>query len=276
MYIPNMIASFNGIPELQEIYNKYQFVIEQLYGKSYQKLNDEIKQEQKKETRSILGMMRAVQQKRELEMLAKMIGAVIKQGKQEEIEMEVKDLAKGEPIEYYKAGSYSVVFVTNDKIFKLGIERQKFEIKRFHRRFVYPILRKRYEDGENTLYIEAYERHYEDPNITEEELLMVYEELYRDGFRWEDARKPNLVRLKKDNELPSYIRQKDDTKFGFQEDEDKHIALKKGELAVCDLDYIYHKDERDYQEGKYQKKSDQFVIEHEKKLIEQEERGKEL
>lgn len=252
-----MLDQFNQFPELQCIYNENKFVMD-LYHKAinYTTNNEDIDNLQK----SIYNQS-----------LASIIGTVIKMNKQEEIELELKDLSKGEPIEFLSMGGYSLVFETNEKVFKLGNERTQFPIEKYHKRFMYPILRKNYDDS---LYIEAFDKGEIDSNITNEELLMVYEELYRAGFIWLDAKKENLVRLKEDMVLPGYVRQRDDTHFGFKQNSDEPIILKKGELAICDLDFIYYKDDPKFISGDYVDCSDDIVIEFRKKL-EAEERAKE-
>lgn len=205
-----LIDKFKQFPELQDIYNENKFVID-LYHKAMEhiKNSENIKKYLKSTYRQMTGVI---------------IGTIIKKEKQEEIELELGDLSKGKPIKFLSLGGYSLVFETNEKVFKLGVERAQFLIEKYHKRFMYPILRKNYEDN---LYIEAFEKGDIDPNITDEELLMVYEELYKDGFRWLDARKENLVRLKKDMVLTEYVRQRDDTHSGFKQNSEEPIILKK-------------------------------------------------
>lgn len=247
--ITYMMEQFKGFPELEDIYNRNEFLIN-LYHKAIKKIG-EIKKLEKSEKYDCKNMAEIV------------IGTVIKEERQEEVELELADLSKGEPIDFLSLGGFSLVFETNEKVFKLGAEKEQFLIEKYHRRFMYPILRKNYNDK---LYIEAYEKGYNDPNITDEELLMVYEELYKDGFRWLDAKKENLVRLKKDMVLTEYVRQRDDTHSGFKQNSEEPIILKKGELAVCDLDYIYYKDDPEIKNGDYTDKSVDIVKEYRKKL----------
>ncbi len=244
-----LMDKFKGFPELEDIYNKNEFVMD-LYHKTVHFIkNDE--------------NFDRIEKNIYTEMTSTIFGIIIKEEKQEEIELELKDLSNGKPIEFLSLGGYSLVFQTNEKVFKLGAERAKFLIEKYHPRLMYPILRKKYNEN---LYIEAYEKGEIDSNITDEELLLVYEELYRTGLIWLDARKANLVRLKKDNVLPEYVRQKDDTKSGFGVNTSKHIVLKKGELVVCDLDYIYSKDDQKLISGDYIDSSDDIVKEFRKKL----------
>lgn len=257
--IIHMVDKFKWFLELEDIYNKNKFVMD-LYYKTIEK----IKRERERE------ILKEYQKEIYKGITKNIIGTVIKEEKQEEIEMELMDLSKGKPINFLSMGAYSLVFRTNGKVFKLGIEREKFLIEKYHRRFMYPILRKNYDYN---LYIEAYEAGYNDPNITDEELLMVYEELYRSGFIWLDAKKENLVRLEKDNVLSKYIKQRDDTKFGFKKSVGEDVSLKKGELAVCDLDYIYYKDDLEIKNGNCTDKSVDIIKEFRKKLEAEEREG---
>ncbi len=251
-----MTSQSKNFPELEDIYDKNKFLMD-LYNQSIAKMESEIS--------SVFGRNAFTS------IAQTIIGTVIKNGKQEEIELELQDLSKGEPIKPLSIGGYSMVFETNEKVFKLGAEKVQFLIEKYHRRFMYPYLRKSYDDN---LYIEAYEKGYADPNITNEELLMVYEELYRDGFIWLDAKKENLVRLKKDNALPEYVRQRDDTYSGFKRNLEEPITLKKGELAICDLDFIFHKDNPEFMHKNYKDFSVRIVKKLRRKLEAEEREAK--
>lgn len=148
-------------------------------------------------------------------------------------------------------GSCSLTYNINGKHLKLALDMYTPKIPRNHRRFLQPYIKKKLKSD---LSVEVYDTH--DNNIqeiTDEELLEVWEELYRDGLVWEDAKKENLVRLTKENKSPEFIRQRDDTIHGFLEHTKKLGSLKEGEVAICDLDYIYSKCDPLYINGRYPK-----------------------
>ncbi len=71
----------------------------------------------------------------------------------------------------------------------------------------------------------------------------------------------------KDNTLPAYLKKRDDTKYGFEEHTECLEVLKKGEVAICDLAFIYSMDSPEYKSGKFMRgEQDPKVIELEKKL----------
>jgi len=59
--------------------------------------------------------------------------------------------------------------------------------------------------------------------------------------------------LTKDNDLPDFIASEDFNLFGFLEDAryptNNHIALKAGDIVICDLDMLYVKGDPDYEVG---------------------------
>ena len=147
-------------------------------------------------------------------------------------------------------GCHSLTYDIDGKHLKLSAGINNFNIKRNHRRFLQPYIRRKL----GNIFVEVYDtQDNEHEQITDEELLEVFEELYRDGLIWADAKKENLVRLKKDNNFPEFIRQRDDTIYGFEEHTENLEVLKKGEVAICDLDYIYSIDDPVYKSGKYRK-----------------------
>lgn len=146
-------------------------------------------------------------------------------------------------------GWNGLTFDVNGKHLKISCNHDTYMLPRNHRRFLQPKIRK--EIG--NVFIEMYDIHNnEHDTITDEELLEVFEELYWDDIIWADAKKENLVRLVTDNTSPEYIRQRDDTIFGFEEHtENIGEPLKKGEVAICDLDLAYSRFDPRYINGIY-------------------------
>lgn len=167
-----------------------------------------------------------------------------------EKQMILQEVAKGREYEYYTAGSSSIVLKIDDIIVKLGTERRNFAVP-YHPRLIMPIFRKEYGDATFIEISNFAER--SSPEITDEKLLEIYKELEEAGILWSDARKNNLVVLKKDNELPDFIASKEFNVFGFLEDArfptTEHKALKKGDIVICDLDMLYAKGDPNYEEG---------------------------
>lgn len=162
----------------------------------------------------------------------------------------LKEISKGEPYRFKSTGSTSLILQTGDQIVKIGAGRRKFEVP-YHPRIMMPYFRKRYQDGSC---IEVF--NYGDTksaDITDEKLLEIYKELENDGILWGDARKENLVVLRKDNILPDYIASDEFNVLGFLEHPryptNKHKVLKKGDIVVCDLDMLYVKGDPNYQRG---------------------------
>lgn len=193
------------------------------------------------------------------------IGEIIRHQMEEQVDF-LLEICEGKDSEIVSDGSghHSITYKIKDNHLKIGIEGGNFKIKRNHRRFLQPIVRKK----ENNIVMEVYVYHDNNhDNITDEELLEVFEELYNDGLYWADAKKENLVRLLKDNTPPAYLKQRDDTKYGFEEHTKRLEVLRKGEVAVCDLAYIYSMDSPEYKSGKYMRgEQDPKVIDLERKL----------
>lgn len=162
----------------------------------------------------------------------------------------LKEISKGKPYRFKGAGSTSLILQTGDQVVKIGAGRRKFEVP-YHPRIMMPYFRKRYQDGSCMEVFDYGET--KSAEITDEKLLEIYKELEDAGILWGDARKENLVVLKKDNLLPDYIASDEFNVLGFLEHPryptNKHKALKKGEIVVCDLDMLYVKGDPNYQRG---------------------------
>lgn len=162
----------------------------------------------------------------------------------------LQTVSNGQKYNYLSCGSSSFIIQAGDQIVKLGIGRRKFNIP-YHPRIMMPYFRKKYKDGSC---LEVFNFGVVDSaEITDEKLLEIYKELESAGIIWGDARKDNLLVLTKDNEVPDFIQSSDFNIFGFLEDEryptNNHVALKKGDIVICDLDMLYVKGDPDYQEG---------------------------
>lgn len=180
------------------------------------------------------------------------IGEAIKKGVEHEINAVIDSCEDGENINItsHGEGLHSITYDINGKHLKIGSNINNFHIKRNHRRFLQPYIRKEI----NGMTIEVYETHDNNhDNITDEELLEVFEEIYRDGLVWEDAKKENLVRLTKDNVTPEFVIQRDDRVYGYEEHTEELEVLRKGEVAICDLDFIYSIDDPVYKSGRYKR-----------------------
>lgn len=176
--------------------------------------------------------------------------ALLKSPDLEEKMIVLKEISKGQPFRFKSTGSTSLILQTGDMIVKIGAGRRKYEVP-YHPRIMMPYFRKRYQDGSC---IEVF--NYGDTksaDITDEKLLEIYKELEDAGILWGDARKENLVVLKKDNILPDYIASDEFNVMGFLEHPrfptNKHKPLKKGDIVVCDLDMLYVKGDPNYQRG---------------------------
>ena len=180
----------------------------------------------------------------------------------------LKEISKGKPYSFKSTGSTSLILQTGDQIVKIGAGRRKYEVP-YHPRIMMPYFRKRYQDG---TCMEVF--NYGDTKsaeITDEKLLEIYKELEDAGILWGDARKENLVVLKKDNLLPDYIASDEFNVMGFLEHPrfptNNHKTLKKGEIVVCDLDMLYVKGDPNYQRGIFDDVIYDYIDEQEKNGI---------
>lgn len=163
----------------------------------------------------------------------------------------LETVTNGNKCEYKTIGNDSIIFQVGDQIIKLGEDLdEQFEIP-YHPRLMMPYFRKKYKDRS---VLEVYNLgNAESIKITDEELLEIYKELEEAGILWGDARKDNLLVLLSDNVLPDFIKSKDFNLFGFMKDEKfpttNHKVLKKGEVVICDLYFLFAKGDPNYKEG---------------------------
>lgn len=227
-FIPPILKEMKTIEGMKDIYQENQYIMENFYA-------------------TIPFQAKYTEFRFDSKLYNKTIGTIIKEGQQEKIKAIVEEIAQGEQVlpEYESNGNFSMTYKIKDKRLKIGYEKENYQIP-YHPRIMYPIFRKNYrsKDQKRDLYLEVYEEGDNNhDNITDEELLQVYLELREAGIFWSDAHKRNLVRLKKDNNLPDWVIKNDHTMFGFMDNKQEHKVLKKGEVVICDLDSIYLKKE---------------------------------
>lgn len=147
-------------------------------------------------------------------------------------------------IEYINEGSYAVAYRIGNRVLKLGDEFAKYKIPN-HRRILQPVARANYtlEDRRVMAFFEV--TSYVDINFSEEErdeekLYEIYKELRDSGIVWLDAKWSNVGKLLDENKTT--WKGKDvkiaPNSVGFSESY-KGEPLKKGELVVIDLDFLF-------------------------------------
>ena len=224
--IPLIVKKFKRIKGFEDIYEENKFIMEELY--------DTIPFEEEISGLNII----------DRQLCNTTIGIMIKGKQQEKIKATLEELRGGkekEKPEYLTNGNFSITYKAYGKIIKFGHSKQIFPMK-YHPRFMYPIFRRKYEfeNSSKPLYIEYFEEgnNYHS-QISDDELVKVYLELREDGLFWSDAHKRNLVRLKKDNNIPEYVIKNNHEMFGFEEKHGEHKVLRKGEVVICDLDSVW-------------------------------------
>ena len=224
--IPLIVKKFKTIKGLEDIYEENKFIMEELY--------DTILFEEEISGLNII----------DRQLCNITIGIMIKEKQQEKIKATLEELRgekEEEKPEYLTNGNFSITYKAYGKIIKFGNSKQIYPIP-YHPRFMYPIFRRKYEfeNSSKPLYIEYFEEGNNYHNqISDDELVKVYLELREDGLFWSDAHKRNLVRLKKDNNIPEYVIKNNHEMFGFEEKHGEHKVLRKGEVVICDLDSVW-------------------------------------
>lgn len=243
-----IIKALKDIPEFKEEYEEYGY---------FAQLYDDITLEEETPHRlqSILEMPRSEQTR-----IIKKRDAIYDKNKEfaylacsddrEEKKLILQAVANGNKYQFLSCGSSSFVICAGEQVVKLGAGRRKYNIP-YHPRIMMPYFRKKYDDGSC---LEVFNYGIVDSaEITDEKLLEIYKELESAGILWGDARKDNLLVLTQDNKIPEFIRSKDFNVFGFLEDtmvqSEDHVALKKGDIVICDLDMLYLKGDPQYREG---------------------------
>lgn len=142
-------------------------------------------------------------------------------------------------------GEFSDVYQIGNKIIKLGKKRgtKTFPNNPY---IVKPLLRKEFELGEKTkIFVEVCEKILTNC-CTKEDVDEIYKKMRRLGLVWIDVKQKNLGKLLKDNKIywnkplsPS------DTALMLQEYRGSE-ELKKGDVVICDADYIYDESGKNY------------------------------
>lgn len=238
----NILDLFKLIDEFKEIpkNNKYVFLSD-----LYKKLISDIEKIDNMDSSSKLNyhMNHIYNLDSHIESLKDTIWEILQSKDLEEITTILEDIKNKEgELEYKNMGGCSIVLKSGDKAVKLGTDRKKYPIP-YHPRIMQPKFRKKYD---NNIYFEIFDYgNIDKAKISSETVLQIFKELEKDGIFWGDARKDNVLVLKKDNDLPEYIKGENFNLFGYIEDEknpltkDKYKALKKGDYVICDLDYLF-------------------------------------
>lgn len=241
------IRTLKDIPEFEDEYNHYSY-----WGKLYDELK--IPEYEKPSIDDIFKMketeLRRINVARDGKIIKDVVFSriLLAENKEEREEKAIvlQEVAQGNPYEFISCGTSSLIIQAGEQVVKLGLGRRKFEIP-YHPRIMMPYFRKKYSD-ESCLEVFNY-GDIETAEITDERLLEIYKELEESGIIWGDASKKNLAVLKKDNDLPEFIKSKEFNLFGFLQDDrfptNNHIALKTGDIVVCDLDMLYTKEDPD-------------------------------
>lgn len=170
----------------------------------------------------------------------------------EEKRMILEKVSNGNKFKYKTMGNDSIVFQAGNQIIKLGEDPEnQYEIP-YHPRIMMPYFRKKYKD--NSVLSVFNLGNTKSIKITDEKLLEIYKELEEAGILWGDARKDNLLVLLSDNTLPDFIKSEDFNLFGFMKDDrfptNNHKALKRGDIVICDLGFLFAKGDPNYTEGR--------------------------
>ena len=157
--------------------------------------------------------------------------------------LDIKEIADNEKVKISSIkligrGEFSDVYQIGDKIIKLGKKRgtKTFPNNPY---IVKPLIRKEFELGEKTkIFVEVCEKILTNC-CTKEDVDEIYKKMRRLGLVWIDVKQKNLGKLLKDNKIywnkplnPS------DTALMLQEYRGSE-ELKKGDVIICDADYIY-------------------------------------
>ncbi len=142
-------------------------------------------------------------------------------------------------------GEFSDVYQIGNKIIKLGKKRgtKTFPNNPY---IVKPLLRKEFELGEKTkIFVEVCEKILTNC-CTKEDVDEIYKKMRRLGLVWIDVKQKNLGKLLKDNKIYWYKPlSPSDTALMLQEYRGSE-ELKKGDVVICDADYIYDESGKNY------------------------------
>lgn len=142
-------------------------------------------------------------------------------------------------------GEFSDVYQIGNKIIKLGKKRgtKTFPNNPY---IVKPLLRKEFELGEKTkIFVEVCEKILTNC-CTKEDVDEIYKKMRRLGLVWIDVKQKNLGKLLKDNKIYwNKLLSPSDTALMLQEYRGSE-ELKKGDVVICDADYIYDESGKNY------------------------------
>lgn len=142
-------------------------------------------------------------------------------------------------------GEFSDVYQIGNKIIKLGKKRgtKTFPNNPY---IVKPLLRKELELGEKTkIFVEVCEKILTNC-CTKEDVDEIYKKMRRLGLVWIDVKQKNLGKLLKDNKIYwNKPLSPGDTALMLQEYRGSE-ELKKGDVVICDADYIYDESGKNY------------------------------
>lgn len=172
----------------------------------------------------------------------------------ETLKIMIEELLKSEKkkpidIDILGNGAYSNVYKIGEKVIKIGMPKEKYNIPN-HRRILQPLIRTNFiKNGKNIFCIEVEDEvdtEFTESEKTDEMLYKIYKELREAGLIFTDISWENIGKLKKDNKpsLGSKEMYVSPNSVGF----DKELTeepLKKGSIVILDKDYIYKEDDDD-------------------------------
>lgn len=140
-------------------------------------------------------------------------------------------------------GGYSSAFLIGEKVLKIGIPRQYFNIKN-NKRFLKPLYRQNIKSvlNDRILFCIEIAQMVDTSNITSEDSYKIYKELRNEGLVWLDCKEDNLGRLIKDNKI--YFNEDINPSLeatGYLTENNE--VLPRNELAILDNDYILTEEE---------------------------------
>ena len=245
----NFIRKIENFPEFEKEFNKYSF-----FEKLYNSIKVEVPEIPSIEEISLMDE-KDISKTLKMQDVPRIIDIefknLVNSKDIEEKQLILEEVSNGNDFEFLDVGSSSLVLKTGKQVVKLGAGRRNYEVP-YHPRLMMPYFRKQYDD--NTI-LEVYNLGITEPAlISDQELLNIYKELEDAGILWSDAKKDNLLVLSEDNDLPDFIKKSPDFNvFGFLDDDnfptEQHVSLKKGDIVICDLDYLYVKGDPNYSVG---------------------------
>lgn len=140
------------------------------------------------------------------------------------------------------SGNYSSVIQIGDKVMKVGIGRNTFDIPN-SKYILQPILRRNFKDiSDVNITVEVSDRVDTKISISSEGLYQFYKKIREEGIIWADANFSNLGMLLKDNKIYWNNNISD-----FPEARglvgENNVVLKKGEYVILDTDFIYREND---------------------------------